>query len=159
MGRGEDRADLGLRERLVEVLVLVGAVGGRQEDGGDEHLDEGGQDGVEGRGGGQDLAVDPALDADPVLGEDPGLEELVDAVDWEVTGVAGGEVGGHWYLWGERRSRKDIKKNKDQGDQRCRTITLTACAATTDSVNISVVKICLILAMPFVLTVILIPVV
>ena len=112
MRRGEDRADLGLRERLVEVLVLVGAVGGRQEDGGDEHLDEGGQDGVQGRGGGQDLAVDPALDADPVLGEDPGLEELVDTVDWEVTGVVGGEVGGHWYLGGREDQEKISRRTK-----------------------------------------------
>ena len=49
-----------------------------------------------------------------MLGKDPGLEELVDAVDGQVARVAGGEVGGHWHLGGgeggSRRLRKKVKR-------------------------------------------------
>ena len=57
---------------------------------------------------------DPALNPHPVLGEDPGLEELVDAVDRQVARVAGGDLGGHWHLGGgeggSRRLRKKVKR-------------------------------------------------
>ena len=53
---------------------------------------------------------DPALNPHPVLGEDSGLEELVDAVDRQVARVAGGELGGHWHLGEGVERREKIKK-------------------------------------------------
>ena len=48
----------------------VGPGVGGEEEGGGEGLDEAGQDGVEGVGGGDQLAVDPGRDVDSVLGEE-----------------------------------------------------------------------------------------
>ena len=53
---------------------------------------------------------DPALNPHPVLGEDSGLEELVDAVYRQVAGMSGGELGGHWHLGEGVERREKIKK-------------------------------------------------